>query len=134
MVKGCIHSATDLILLVPGRIGIPGYHIDMILQVVIIYLLGRPHHIGGHRNVRSCRTNGLDLHFHKVRGLVCNEISPIQIETRHNFIRLPVLHRRVDLLPIGNCVAPKCAPPGMIQRIQAVVIFLFQPIAKGCLA
>ena len=126
-VRGGLHVA----LVAPLGVGVPGDHVQLVLEFEVIVLIKIIHKVGGHRDGGVHRLHRVPLHLHKVDDLVGNEPLPVQGQAVD--AGLPLGHWGVDLFPVGVGVAPEGGPPLVVQVVQGAVL-LPQPPAEGRLA
>ena len=125
------HGHIYLILLtVPFRIVVPGYDAELRGKTEIIQGLEVFHHIGGYGQYAVFQDCSDFLHA-EVLDLMAHKTFPVQIQAMQP--AFPIWHRAVDLGPVRIGMAPEGSPPGMVQIIQRLVLFL-QPFPEGLLA
>ena len=116
-----------VIHLMPGRIIVPGNHIQLRSHSRIIQPFKIIHHIGRHRKIRTTFPDRADLIFHKIRCLIGDKTLPVQSQTLNRL--LPDRRRAFHLGKIRIGMAPESGTPAAVETIQSLVT-LFHPLPE----
>lgn len=108
--------------IMPGRIAVPGYHIQQIGKLPVIQPFKILHQVGCNRKGGIDPAEWLNLMPDEIGRLMRYKPSPVQVHSVN--LRLSMRRRGFDLAPFRNRMAPECGPPDMIQLIQCSVLIV----------
>ena len=131
MAHGVVPGDGDILLLSPGRISVPGNHVDVFRHLEIIETVKVVHQVGCHRKTASCIANSFDLPAHEIAGLMGDKAFPVKIQGVK--LSLADLRGALDIIKALVGMAPESRTPAAVE-IPDRLIFLFQPVAESCLA
>ena len=115
----------------PVGVAVPADEIQFFLQIVVVQPGEILHQVGGDGHVRGQLVQQLGLAVDIVGHVPGGEAPPIQFQAQQALFA--VLKRRLDLVKIVVVVAPEAGPPGVVQRVDGLVL-VAQPIAEAGLA
>ena len=113
-------------------VAVPGDHVQLPGQGMVVKALVQAHEIGGGGGVRRDVPENLPLKADVVRHVPGGELLPRQVQTHD--AALAVLIGQLHLVEAGVGVAPESRPPGVVQLVNVVVIPCPQVVPEAVLA
>ena len=113
-------------------VAVPGDHVQLPGQGVVVQPLVQAHEVGGGGGVRRNIPENLPLKADVVRHVPGGEFLPGQVQTHD--AALAVLIGQLHLVEAGVGVAPESRPPGVVQLVNVVVIPHPQVVPEAVLA
>ena len=131
MAHGIIPGHSDILCFSPGRIRIPGDHIDIFRHLEIIQTIKIIHQVGRYRQFTSGIPYCLDLPAHEITGLMRDKAFPVQIQRMKLYFA--DLRRALDVVKALVGMAPECRAPAAVEILNGLIFFL-QPVTESGLA
>ena len=131
MLKPAVQRCLGFRFLMPGRIIVPTYHIQIVFKFPVIQSQKIIHKIGGYRFFISCLPDGLNLKSQEIYRSVCDKPLPVQIQPVK--IHFSYGGRALHLIKTLICMAPERCTPAIIQPADGSILFL-QPLSEFLLA
>ncbi len=119
----------------PLGVGVPGDHVQQVLELEIVVVVEIIHQIGGNRDGGIRGLHRVPLGGNKVRHLVRDKALPVQAQAVNRLRIAPGApgSGSVDFLPAVKGLAPEIRPPLFVEGLQRAVLLL-QPLPESGLA